>query len=258
MALKNKKELGQNWLRDRGMLEAIVDEADLSAGDTVLEIGPGLGTLTSELLRRAGKVVAVELDSERAVKLPAQFPGKNLTVINEDILSYDLERLPTGYKVVANVPYYITSKIIEKLMTASNRPSVIVILVQKEVAERIVACPGVMSILAISAQIFAKTHLGIEIPRQFFTPVPKVDSQVVVLEMRDKPLVLEKDQKAFFHVVKAGFANKRKKLRSSMSAGLAISKSDAEKLLRQAGIDPDLRAEDLSIDDWIRLMRGAT
>lgn len=257
MALKNKKELGQNWLRDRGMLEAIVDEADLSAGDTVLEIGPGLGTLTSELLRRAGKVVAVELDSERAAKLPAQFPGKNLTVINEDILSYDLERLPTGYKVVANVPYYITSKIIEKLMTASNRPSVIVILVQKEVAERIVARPGGMSILAISAQIFAKTHLGIEIPRQFFTPVPKVDSQVVVLEMRDKPLVLERDQKAFFRVVKAGFANKRKKLRSSMSAGLAISKSDTEKLLRQAGIDPDLRAEDLSIDDWIRLMRGA-
>lgn len=257
MALKNKKELGQNWLRDRGMLEAIVDEADLSAGDTVLEIGPGLGTLTSELLRRAGKVVAVELDSERVAKLPAQFPGKNLTVINEDILSYDLERLPTGYKVVANVPYYITSKIIEKLTTASNRPSVIVILVQKEVAERIVARPGGMSILAISAQIFAKTHLGIEIPRQFFTPVPKVDSQVVVLEMRDKPLVLEKDQKAFFRVVKAGFANKRKKLRSSMSAGLAISKSDTEKLLRQAGIDPDLRAEDLSIDDWIRLMRGA-
>jgi hypothetical protein len=257
MALKNKKELGQNWLRDRGMLETIVDEADLSAGDTVLEIGPGLGTLTSELLRRAGNVVAVELDSERAAKLPAQFPGKNLTVINEDILSYDLERLPTGYKVVANVPYYITSKIIEKLMTASNRPSVIVILVQKEVAERIVARPGDMSILAISAQIFAKTHLGIEIPRQFFTPVPKVDSQVVVLEVRDKPLVLEKDQKAFFRVVKAGFANKRKKLRSSMSAGLAISKSDAKKLLRQAGIDPDLRAEDLSIDDWIRLMRGA-
>jgi len=257
MALKNKKELGQNWLRDRAMLEAIADEADLSISDTVFEIGPGLGTLTSELLRRAGNVVAVELDSERAVKLPAQFPGKNLTVINEDILSYDLERLPTGYKVVANVPYYITSKIIEKLMTAPNRPSVIVILVQKEVAERIVARPGGMSILAISAQIFAKTHLGIEIPRQFFTPVPKVDSQVVVLEMRDKPLVLEKDQKAFFRVVKAGFANKRKKLRSSMSAGLAISKSDAEKLLRQAGIDPDLRAEDLSIDDWIRLMRGA-
>lgn len=258
MALKNKKELGQNWLRDRAMLEAIADEADLSISDTVLEIGPGLGTLTSELLRRAGNVVAVELDSERAAKLPAQFPGKNLTVINEDILSYDLERLPTGYKVVANVPYYITSKIIEKLMTASNRPSVIVILVQKEVAERIVARPGGMSILAISAQIFAKTHLGIEIPRQFFTPVPKVDSQVVVLEMRDKPLVLEKDQKAFFRVVKAGFANKRKKLRSSMSAGLAISKSDTEKLLRQAGIDPDLRAEDLSIDDWIRLMRGVS
>lgn len=256
MALKNKKELGQNWLRDRGMLEAIADEADLSTGDTVLEIGPGLGTLTSELLRRAGEVVAVEFDSELATKLPAQFPGKNLTVINQDILSYDLDQLPTGYKVVANVPYYITSKIIEKLTTAPNSPSIIVVLVQKEVAERIAAHPGKMSILAVSAQIFAKTRLGVEIPRQFFTPVPKVDSQVVVLEMRDRPLVSVNDQKIFFRVIKAGFASKRKKLRSSISAGLAISKPDAEQLLRQAGIDPDLRAEDLSIDDWIRLMRG--
>lgn len=256
MALKNKKELGQNWLRDRGMLEAIADEADLSTGDTVLEIGPGLGTLTSELLRRAGKVVAVEFDDELATKLPSQFPGKNLTVINQDILSYDLDQLPTGYKVVANVPYYITSKIIEKLTTAPNSPSIIVVLVQKEVAERIAAHPGKMSILAVSAQIFAKTRLGVEIPRQFFTPVPKVDSQVVVLEMRDRPLVSVNDQKIFFRVIKAGFVSKRKKLRSSISAGLAISKPDAEQLLRQAGIDPDLRAEDLSIDDWIRLMRG--
>lgn len=257
MALKNKKSLGQNWLRDREMLAAIAAEASLTSEDTVLEIGPGLGTLTSEILRHAGNVIAVEFDRDLAAKLPGQFPGKRLTVINEDILSFDLDTLPAGYKVVANVPYYITSKIIEKLMTANNKPAVVVILVQKEVAERIAARPGDMSILAVSAQMFAETRLGIEIPREYFTPPPKVDSQVVVLETRDVPLIPAEDEKAFFRVVKFGFASKRKKLRSSISAGLAISKPAAEELLRHADIDPELRAEDLSIDDWRRLAKDA-
>ena len=257
MGLKNKKELGQNWLRDREMLAAIAAEASLTSEDTVLEIGPGIGTLTSEILRHAGSVIAVEFDRDLAAKLPGQFPGKRLTVINEDILSFDLDTLPAGYKVVANVPYYITSKIIEKLMTANNKPSVVVILVQNEVAERIAARPGDMSILAVSAQMFAETRLGIEIPREYFTPPPKVDSQVVVLETRDVPLIPAEDEKAFFRVVKSGFASKRKKLRSSISAGLAISKPAAEELLRHADIDPELRAEDLSIDDWRRLAKDA-
>ena len=145
------KSLGQHWLRDRLVLEHIVDCAEVTSDDTVLEIGPGLGTLTSELLRRAKNVIAVEFDSELAAKLPGQFPGKKLEVRNEDILSFDLSSLPRGYKVVANVPYYITSKIVQKLMTAENKPSVAVLLVQKEVAERIAAKPGDMSILAISA-----------------------------------------------------------------------------------------------------------
>lgn len=257
MGLKNKKELGQNWLRDRTMLAAIADEAALTPDDTVLEIGPGLGTLTSEILRHAGNVIAVEFDRDLAAKLPGQFPGKNLTVVNEDILSFDLDRLPSGYKVVANVPYYITSKIIEKLMTATNKPSLVVILVQKEVAERIAARPGDMSILAVSAQMFAETRLGVVIPREYFMPPPKVDSQVIVLETRQAPLVASEDEKAFFRVVKAGFASKRKKLRSSISAGLAISKPAAEELLRHAAIDPELRAEDLSLDDWKRLAKDA-
>lgn len=255
--LKNKKELGQNWLRDREMLAAIADEADLTPDDVVLEIGPGLGTLTSELLRRAASVVAVEFDRDLASKLPKQFPGKHLTVVNDDILSFGLGQLPVGYKVVANVPYYITSKIIEKLMTADNKPSVVVVLVQKEVAERIAADPGDMSVLAVSAQIFAEVRLGVEVPREYFTPPPRVDSQVVVLETRPTPLIPPEDEKAFFRVVKAGFASKRKKLRSSISAGLAISKSAAEELLRRADINPDLRAEDLSLDDWRRLARSA-
>ena len=248
------KSLGQHWLRDRLVLEHIADCADVQSDDTVLEIGPGLGTLTSELLRRANSVTAVEFDANLAKKLPGQFPGKNLTVINDDILQFDLSQLPAGYKVVANVPYYITSKIVQKLMTADNKPSVAVLLVQKEVAERIAARPGDMSILAISAQVFAEASLGDEVPAELFTPPPKVDSQVVILHARDQSLVASTDEKAFFRVVKAGFSAKRKKLRSSLSGGLGISKQDVEQLLQKADISPDARAEDLAISDWLRLI----
>ena len=255
--MPTNKSLGQHWLKDRDILAAIADDAELAPADTVLEIGPGLGTLTSEILRRAGRVVAVEFDAELARKLPGQFPGKDLTVANEDILQFDLDSLPVGYKVVANVPYYITSKIIEKLMTAKNKPSTVVILVQKEVAERVAAVPGDMSILAVSAQVFARARLGVEVPREYFTPPPKVDSQVVILETLATPLVAPEDEKAFFRVVKAGFSAKRKKLRSSIAAGLAISKPAAEELLRHANINPELRAEDLAIEEWLCLARDA-
>lgn len=247
------KSLGQHWLRDRDVLAHIADCADITADDTVLEIGPGLGTLTSELLRRAQKVIAVEFDAELARKLPGQFPGKNLEVVQSDILAFDLSRLPTGYKVVANVPYYITSKIVQLLMTATNKPSVAVLLVQKEVAERLAARPGDMSILAISAQLFADVSLGDVVPAEFFTPPPKVDSQVVILHTRAESPLGELDEKAFFKVVKAGFSAKRKKLRSSLAGGLGISKDAAMKLLQAAAINPDSRAENLSIDEWIRL-----
>ena len=250
-----KKELGQHWLRDPEILAEIAEAAELDEDDVVLEIGPGLGTLTSRLLARAGRVVTVEFDADLARKLPGQFPGKNLEVINEDILQFDLNQLPAGYKVVANVPYYITSKIVEKLMTAENKPSLAALLVQKEVARRIAAEPGEMSILAVSAQLFAESELDIEVPRHFFTPPPKVDSQVVVLRTRTEPLVAAEDQKDFFRIVKAGFSAKRKKLRSSLSGGLGVSKDTAEQLLKKAGISPDARAEDLAIADWQRLLK---
>ena len=255
--MPTNKSLGQHWLKDRGVLADIADDANITKDDVVLEIGPGLGTLTSELLRRAKSVVAVEYDAELARKLPGQFPGKNLPVINDDILTFDLSSLPAGYKVVANVPYYITSKIVERLMTAKNKPSTAVLLVQKEVAERIAAPVGDMSILAVSAQVFADASLGVVVPREFFTPPPKVDSQVIVLHTKPAPLVAPEDEKAFFRVVKAGFSAKRKKLRSSVSAGLAITKPSAEELLRHASIDPELRAQDLSVEDWLRLAKDA-
>ena len=252
-----KKELGQHWLKDRTILAEIAASVPIEPSDTVLEIGPGLGTLTSELLRRAGRVVAVEYDQDLARKLPGQFPGKNLTVHHEDILRFDLSQMPAGYIVVANVPYYITSKIVEKLVRAQNKPRTAVLLVQKEVAQRIAARPGDMSLLGLSAQLYAQARLGIEVPREYFTPPPKVDSQVVILTMRSVPLIDPGDEKAFWRVAKAGFAGRRKKLRSSIAAGLAISKPGAEELLRHAGIDPELRAEDLSIDDWQRLAKDA-
>lgn len=249
--MPTNKSLGQHWLKDRGILRHIADCAELNDEDTILEIGPGLGTLTSELLRRAKSVVAVEFDEGLARKLPAQFPGKNLEVVNEDILHFDLSSLPVGYKVVANVPYYITSKIIQLLMTASNRPAVVVLLVQKEVAERVAAKPGGMSILAISAQVFAEASLGEVVGAEFFTPPPKVDSQVIILKTRTQPLVDAAMEKQFFKVVKAGFSAKRKKLRSSMSGGLGISKQRVEGILSQSGVSPDARAEDLSVDQWL-------
>lgn len=249
------KSLGQHWLRDRDVLAHIADCAELETDDAVLEIGPGLGTLTSELLRRSKKVVAVEFDEELARKLPAQFPGKDLTVVQSDILAFDLSQLPAGYKVVANVPYYITSKIVQLLMTADNKPDIAVLLVQKEVAERLAAQPGDMSILAVSAQLFAEVTLGDVVGAEMFTPPPKVDSQVVILKTRSTPFLTDISEKEFFRIVKAGFSAKRKMLRSSLSGGLNISKDQAETYLHAAGIKPNDRAESLSLDDWARLVR---
>ncbi len=247
------KSLGQHWLKDRLILEAIADCAELNSDDTILEIGPGLGTLTSVLLSHVSRVVAVEFDEELARKLPKQFPGKNLQVDHADILSYDTRELPAGYKVVANVPYYITSKIVQKISEDANPPSIAVLLVQKEVAVRIAAKPGNMSILAVAAQLYFEAELGPLVVAKHFTPPPKVDSQVVILKRRPEPLFPDLDEKAFFRTVRAGFSAKRKMLRSSLSGGLGVSKEEAEKLLASAGIESNKRAEALSLDDWRRL-----
>ncbi len=252
MSAQNKS-LGQNWLRDRETLANIADCAEIIDTDTVLEIGPGLGTLTSELLKNAREVIAVEFDKELARKLPAQFPGKNLKVISSDILKFDLSDLPTDYKVVGNIPYYITNKIVQILLTARNKPTITVLLVQKEVAQRLAAKPGKMSILSVSAQIFAEVSLGDVVPAKLFSPVPKVDSQIVILKTRQHSLITDSKEADFFKVVKAGFSSKRKKLRSSLAGGLKLPKDEIEIILRKSGIDPNSRAEALSLEDWTRL-----
>lgn len=264
--LKNNKSLGQHWLRDREILDAIAFSAEIEDGDFVLEIGPGLGTLTSSLLKFAGKngrILSVEFDENLAKKLPAQFPGKNLEIINADFLDFDLSKLPKNYKVAANVPYYITSKIVEKLLTSENKPSVAALLVQKEVAERMAAKAGELSILAIASQIYAEVSLDILVPREFFTPPPKVDSQVVVLKSREHNLIeifnsknnCEVSEREFFRIIKAGFAAKRKKIAKSLSANLAISKERTAEILEKCEISPDLRAQDLNIEEWLKISK---
>ena len=249
------KNLGQHWLHDHPTLEGICEAAEITRDDVILEIGPGLGTLTAQLAKRAQKVIAVEFDRLLAGQLPGRVHAKNIEIIHADILSFDLSRLPKGYKVVANVPYYITSKIVQLLMTAANPPERAVLLVQKEVAQRLAAQPGDMSILGVSAQLFAEVSLADEVPAYLFTPPPKVDSQVIVLKMRSMPLFPDISETTYFKAVKAGFSAKRKKLRSSVAGGLLIEKDQAEKLLHAAGIDPNERAENLSLQQWAELAR---
>lgn len=245
-----KKTLGQHWLDDRYSLEAIAEAAQISAADTVLEIGPGPGTLTEVLVDRARQVIAIELDHYWAQELQCHVRADNVRVVEGDILQFNLSELPPGYKVVANVPYYITSKIIQLLAEATNPPQRAVLLVQKEVAERLAAIPGELSILAISAQVYFEVSLGIEVPAYLFTPPPKVDSQVVILSRRTEPLVPPDEIKPFFRIVKAGFSEKRKQLRSSLAGGLQLEKPKVESLLQEAGIAPTARAQELSIAQW--------
>jgi 16S rRNA (adenine1518-N6/adenine1519-N6)-dimethyltransferase len=249
-----KKSLGQHWLFDSKSLGAMCDAADIQPNDTVLEIGPGLGPLTTELVARAKQVVAVEFDPDLARDLPGRVTAPNLQVIHSDIMHFDLSQLPAGYKVVANVPYYITSAIVRTLTESPTPPLSATLLVQKEVAQRIAATPGDMSILAVTAQFYAEPMLGPIVTADKFDPPPKVHSQIITLRMRQRPL-FNTDPKQFFRVVKAGFGEKRKTLRNSLSGGLHLEKAETETLLQKAHIDSGARAEQLSLDDWNRLVK---
>jgi len=248
-----KKSLGQHWLNDTSALEAITEAAEIKPTDTVLEVGPGLGTLTQHLVRQAQHVVAVEFDEKLAATLPQRISAKNLRVIQADILHFNLEDLPTHYKVVANIPYYLTSNLLRHLSESLNPPYLMVLLLQKEVAQRVAAGPGQMSLLSVSVQLFYRAELGLQLPAELFTPPPKVDSQVVILRRHAKPLFKDLDDKVFFRLVKAGFSERRKKLRSSLSAGLNITKDEADRLLNRSEINGDLRAQNLSLEQWHRL-----
>lgn len=247
-----KKGLGQHWLHDVASLEAMA--AGVERGDIILEIGPGTGTLTKVLLAKGAKVIAVEKDESLLKSLEQKFSQDDFRLINQGILEFDLTSIPAIYKVVANIPYYLTSNLIRVLSESSNPPESVVLLVQKEVAERVSAQPGKMSLLSVSAQFYWEVSLGLAVPANLFTPPPKVDSQIVILDRRKKPL-FDVDQKEFFQIVKAGFGERRKTLSNSLSGGLRMTKSETELLLSQAGIDPGLRAQALSLENWYQLYK---
>jgi len=248
--MKAKKSFGQNWLRDEYVLDEILKSAQIVSEDYVLEVGPGLGTLTQKLVATGANVVAVEADQDLLPRLGSMFQGKaNFELINDDILKFDLTKLNKDYKVVANIPYYLTSNLLRTLLESNNPPSAMVLLVQKEVAQRIMAKPGQMSVLAFSVQYYAKSEYIMDVKKELFDPVPKVDSAVIKISRGQKP-AFEADIKKLFRLVKAGFGEKRKMLRNSISGGLGIDTSLVENLLEDCKLKPTARAQELSLKDW--------
>jgi 16S rRNA (adenine1518-N6/adenine1519-N6)-dimethyltransferase len=251
--LTPKKGLGQNFLDDPEALKQVTLAAKIPPDATVLEVGPGLGHLTRYLLQSARLVIAVELDRGLMPVLTnvlAAWP--NLTLVQGDILELDPAKLMGAepYLVVANIPYYITSALIRHLLESDRQPLRLVLTVQKEVAERICALPGDLSLLALSVQVYGKASIAGSIPAEAFYPAPKVDSAIVCVEIFQQPLIPAPQLDAFFHLVKAGFSQKRKTLRNAMSAGLHLPTTDVEALLNAVGIDPRRRAETLSLPEW--------
>lgn len=271
MKLSKKKSLGQNFLRDENILKKIVQSAEVDKSDKVLEIGPGDGALTVELLRQAGQIIAVEKDQRLQapgsplLKLQQQFLDKNkeeskLKLYFQDILEINLpEILQTnnfmnnGYKVVANIPYYITGKIIRLLFQLKDRPTLIVLLTQKEVAERICATTGKNSIISLAVQYYAQPEITTIVPKEAFEPIPKVDSAILKMVLKKEEDIDKQEEKDFFRLIKIGFSSPRKKLLNNLSAGLQVDKEAIEKIFQQMNIKLNIRAEELSLAEWKKL-----
>jgi 16S rRNA (adenine1518-N6/adenine1519-N6)-dimethyltransferase len=267
--LRPQKSLGQNFLVDENALRKVVNAAEITEGDLILEIGPGLGSLTRFLGMGATKVVAVELDEKLLPALHETLaPYNNVKVVIGDILELNPDTLlqekdqivgsqRLSYKVVANIPYYITSKLIRHLLEAEIRPSCVVLTVQKEVAQRICADPPEMSLLALSVQVYGYPKIVARIPAGAFFPTPNVDSSVLKIDISPKPHIPHPLLPEFFRLIKAGFSQKRKTLRNSLSAGMIWSKDEAEATLFAAGIDPKRRAQTLTLREWETLTNHA-
>ena len=268
--LRAKKGLGQHFLVDEEVLKLVVSSAQLTTDDVVVEIGPGLGVLTRELAGQAGRVIAVELDDRLAAILKQSLSSSgNITVINEDVLKIDPETLLEGleenaslaagrasvYKVVANLPYYITSPVLRHFLEASLKPQIMVVMVQKEVAEEIVAEPGQMSLLSVGVQLYGQPVMVGHVPAGCFYPAPKVDSAIVRITPYPRPAIEIADRESFFSLVRAGFSAARKQMGNSLAQGLGVPKSEATSLLEKAGIGARRRAETLTLEEWARLWR---
>ena len=261
-------KLGQNFLRNEEVLKKIITSADLKANDNIIEIGPGEGVLTQELIKKAGKVLAVEIDNNLFSALDSRLRGNdNIKIINEDILKInlpelikknDFENLPAGrqgYKVIANIPYYITSPIIQLFLETEFPPQEMILMVQKEVAERICSQPGQMSILSISVQYYAKPEILFYVDKKSFYPIPEVDSAVIkISKIKNQESRNSKEEtRKFFKVVKAGFSAKRKTLINNLSNSFHIDKKELEEKLAKIKITPRQRAQELRVEDWKKI-----
>jgi len=253
------KGLGQNFLIDKNILEKIITASDIKSADTVLEVGPGIGTLTQELAKKAEKVIAVEKD-ETMVKILAETLAdfKNVEVISGDILEFDNSKFirnskfeTQNYKVVANIPYYLTSPLIRQFLEAENKPDFMVLMMQKEVAQRICSKAGDMSLLAVSVQFYAEPKIISYVSKNCFYPAPKIDSAIIKITPNKIPVPV--DPELFFKIVKAGFSQPRKQLAGNLSAKLKLAKEQTIIWLAKNKIDPKQRAETLSIEDWKNL-----
>jgi 16S rRNA (adenine1518-N6/adenine1519-N6)-dimethyltransferase len=257
--LRPRKSLGQNFLVDEDALRRVASAAEIQPGDVVLEIGAGPGGLTRHLAALAGRVIAVEIDPLLIPLLKTALSDfSNVTVVAGDILALPIETLvgsaaPGNYKVAANIPYYITSAIVRRLMESSVPPSLLVLTVQKEVADRICARPGKMSLLSLSVQYFGAPSIVGNIPADAFYPVPKVDSAIVRVDINNAAARNPEAARRLFRVARAGFSQKRKMLRNTLAAGFALPPMDVEAFLDRAGVDPKRRAETLAVEEWLKL-----
>lgn len=249
-----KKSLGQHWLSDKAVLDAMCDAAEVKSGDAVLEIGPGTGELTARLLERKVEVLALEIDTSLFSQLNKRFSNYTSTEFflqEGDIRTYDFGNMPDEFKIVANIPYYLTAYLMRLLTDEStHKPSIAALLVQKEVAERVTAKPGDMSILSVAVQFYWEAMVGMVVPAKLFIPPPKVDSQILILKRRKQPLLSDVESQPFFRTVKAGFSNRRKTLANSLAGGLRLEKDTVRSLLASVGINPNTRAQELSLEQW--------
>ena len=256
--IKPQSSMGQNFLVSSGVYKKIVMTANISKEDTVLEVGPGLGFLSAEILKQAKRLVAVELDENLSKVLDLALKSHeldNLEIIGQNILDFDLDNLSPDYKVVANLPYNISSVFLRKLLSSDNRPKSLTLMLQKEVVERVVAQAGKHSLLSLSVQHYSKANYIDTVKKENFWPEPKVDSAILHLETKaDKDITIPKaDEKDFFRLLKFGFSAKRKKLINNLSGALRMDTKEVLVYLESAGIDKNARAQDLNLQDWYSL-----
>lgn len=256
--LKAKKSLGQHFLVDGRALGKIVTAGCISGDDTIIEVGPGLGVLTKEIARTAKQVICIEIDAGLSNSLESRLSELvNVKIVNRDILDVQPgEVLPPGetrYKVIANLPYYITSAVLRHFLESEIPPHLMVVMVQKEVAKQIAAGPGKMSLLSVGVQLYGRAEIVAAVPARSFHPVPKVDSAIVRVTGHGQAFIPVKDRDSFFRIVRAGFGSPRKQLINTLSHGLGAEKETIRTTMLEAGIEPTRRAESLSIEDWCRL-----